>query len=133
MNDTKTILHKLSTLDKEQSINFLQNIERVRMDDDEIILALLEESFEEQHERRRMITPSHTAKYLIANGVTVQKHGRWVTANDGTHFCSECGCDAQYAWDDIDRFFINSADDVPDRISDYCPNCGAKMSLEAEK
>jgi len=58
------------------------------------------------------------------------KHGRWNAANDGTHFCSECGCDASYTWDDIDRFFINSADDVPDRISNYCPNCGCKMDLE---
>lgn len=60
------------------------------------------------------------------------KHGQWNAANDGTHFCSECGCDASYTWDDIDRFFINSADDVPDRISNYCPNCGAKMDLEGE-
>ena len=55
------------------------------------------------------------------------RHGRWGTANDGTHFCSHCGCDAPYAWDDIDRNYINSADDVPDRISNYCPNCGADM------
>ena len=54
-------------------------------------------------------------------------HGRWETANDGTHFCSYCGCDAPYTWDDIDRSFINSADDVPDRPSNYCPGCGAKM------
>lgn len=116
MSDTITILRKMSTLDKEQSINFLQNIERLRMDDDEIILAMLEESFEEQHEMRRMITPSHTAKYLIANGVTVQKHGRWIvlgqrTYGSGrsyTHYCSECG---QHGFDDYKR----------------CPNCGAKM------
>lgn len=55
------------------------------------------------------------------------RHGRWEIANDGTHFCSHCGCDAPYAWDDIDRNYINSADDVPDRISNYCPNCGADM------
>ena len=55
------------------------------------------------------------------------KHGWWETANDGTHFCPHCGCDAPYTWDDIDRSFINSADDVPDRPSNYCPNCGAKM------
>jgi hypothetical protein len=58
-------------------------------------------------------------------------HGRWETANDGTHFCPRCGCDAPYTWDDIDRNFINSADDVPDRPSNYCPNCGAKMDGEA--
>ena len=54
-------------------------------------------------------------------------NGRWEIANDGTHFCPHCGCDAPYTWDDIDRNFINSADDVPDRPSNYCPNCGAKM------
>ena len=57
-------------------------------------------------------------------------HGRWETANDGTHFCSNCGWDATYTWDDIDRSFINSADDVPDRITNYCHNCGARMDLE---
>lgn len=59
-------------------------------------------------------------------------HGRWETANDGTHFCSHCGCDAPYTWDDIDRSFINSADDVPDRPSNYCPNCGANMMGDTE-
>lgn len=54
-------------------------------------------------------------------------HGLWETANDGTHFCSNCGCDATYTWDDIDRSFINSADDVPDRITNFCPHCGARM------
>lgn len=63
-----------------------------------------------------------------ADGCRVsRKHGRWETANDGTHFCSNCGCDAPYTWDDIDRCFTNSADDVPDRISDYCYKCGAEM------
>lgn len=55
------------------------------------------------------------------------KQGKWETANDGTHFCPHCGYDAPYAWDDINRYFINSADDVPDRQSNYCPNCGAYM------
>lgn len=57
-----------------------------------------------------------------------QKHGRWESANDGTHFCPHCGCDAPYTWDDIDRHFFNSADDVPDRPSNYCPNCGSCMN-----
>lgn len=59
-------------------------------------------------------------------------HGRWESANDGTHFCPHCGCDAPYTWDDIDRNFINSADDVPDRPSNYCPNCGADMRERKE-
>ena len=125
MNDTITILRKMSTLDKEQSINFLQNIERLRMDDDEIILAMLEESFEEQHEMRRMITPSHTAKYLIANGVTVQKHGRWEIILDewDCEFakCSACG----------GEFY--DLEDTIDTLMNYCPNCGAKMDGERKE
>lgn len=58
------------------------------------------------------------------------KYGSWKTANDGTHFCSHCGFDAPYAWDDVNSNYINSADDVPDRPSNYCLNCGAKMGLE---
>ena len=110
------------TLDKEQSIEFLRNIERVRMDDDEIILAMLEESFEEQHEMRRMITPSHTAKYLIANGVTVQKHGRWERRRIGqmdVWGCSLCLRREK----NISRFQPTT--------TNFCPNCGAKMDLEA--
>lgn len=57
-------------------------------------------------------------------------HGEWETVNDGTHLCTHCGCDAPYTWDDIDRNFIDSADDVPDRPSNYCPHCGAKMEAK---
>lgn len=73
------------------------------------------------------------ADYLISNGVTVQKYGHWEVANDGTHFCSNCGCDATYTWDDIERNYIYSADDVPDRITNYCPNCGAIMIYSSAK
>lgn len=64
-------------------------------------------------------TPTVDAKPVV--------HGRWKVANDGTHFCSLCGCDAPYTWDDIDRRFVNSADDVPNRPSNFCPNFGAQM------
>jgi DNA-directed RNA polymerase subunit RPC12/RpoP len=89
------------------------------MDDDEIILALLEESFEEQHEMRRMITPSHTAKYLISNGVTIRKHGRWEKASEmmPIYRCSVCK----------ERNLFKNGDNV---FSNYCPNCGAKMDEE---
>ena len=77
------------------------------------------------------IGPPGGARKLMEDAPTVDAvevvHARWETQTDGTHFCTHCGCDAPYKWDDIDRSFINSADDVPDRPSNYCPNCGAKM------
>lgn len=54
------------------------------------------------------------ADYLIANGVTVQKRGRWKQARyteAPLYLCSEC--------------------DKPEyKQHKYCPNCGAKMDLE---
>lgn len=51
------------------------------------------------------------ADHLIANGVTIQKHGRWL-GEPGYFKCSCCG---KYGGD---CGFETSA---------YCPNCGAKM------
>lgn len=48
---------------------------------------------------------------LIANGVTIQKHGRWVM-KDTAYACSECGTG------------------FPAPVS-YCFSCGAKMNEEA--
>ena len=79
-----------------------------------------------RHVKRRDDVEKICKSFINRDSVEVV-HGRWETANDGTHFCSHCGCDAPYTWDDIDRSFINSADDVPDRPSNYCHNCGAKM------
>lgn len=44
--------------------------------------------------------------HLIANGVTIQKHGRW----DRNGYCSECDFWTCYCGD-----------------YHYCPNCGADM------
>ena len=54
-------------------------------------------------------------------------HGKWIKANDGSHYCSICVANAGYTWDDIDRFYLYSADNVPDSPSNFCPNCGADM------
>ena len=48
------------------------------------------------------------ADHLIAHGVTVQKHGRWLL--DGR--CSEC------------------LENPLTTHKTYCPSCGAKMDLE---
>lgn len=47
--------------------------------------------------------------HLIANGVTVQKHGHWIAGADGSYMCSECGKVFRY------------------EIENYCPHCGAKL------
>lgn len=58
------------------------------------------------------------ADYLIANGVTVQKHGRWIKSGimEPGYDCSECG--QAYAWWNCSE-------------AHYCPNCGARMDGEA--
>lgn len=47
------------------------------------------------------------AERLLASGVVVPKHGRWVG-----YQCSVCGGSSEYG------------------SENYCPNCGAKMDLE---
>lgn len=58
------------------------------------------------------------ARYLIANGVIVQKHGQWVRRRFGSTdvFCSEC------------RTLQTNRDS--NYKSRHCPNCGAKMDGE---
>lgn len=59
------------------------------------------------------------ADHLIANGVTIQKRGRWLQEGNAVymwrHNCSLCG------------------DPVYNKIKpyNYCPSCGAKMNEEA--
>lgn len=71
------------------------------------------------------------AEELLLNAPTIDaepvRHGHWIEANDGTHYCSNCGHDAPFTWDDIDRNFMHSADEVPDFTANYCYCCGAKM------
>ena len=70
------------------------------------------------------------------------RHGRWIERLDGDgefvhHMCSECKADAffQYIieadWDEnIDGEWYNRGDEITgieEFLTDYCPNCGAKM------
>lgn len=54
------------------------------------------------------VSNEDVASHLIASGVTVQKHGRWLL--DGR--CSEC------------------LENPLTTHKTYCPSCGAKMDLE---
>lgn len=54
------------------------------------------------------------ADFLLQNGVSVIPidHGNWVYGEYDIPHCSECGAEV-----------------MPDKISNYCPNCGAKMDV----
>ena len=76
------------------------------------LIALLNKTFNEQYEKRRLLTEVHTAEALIANGVTIRERGEW---KDNT-FCSRCG----YFAEDGEGHIMMSFDD-------FCPRCGADM------
>lgn len=69
------------------------------------------------------------ANYLIAHGVTVQKHGYWVSltncANAGV-YCSVCH--KKVYKEDYAR--CNRKNKLR---SDYCPHCGSKMMPQPSK
>ncbi len=99
------------------------------MDVREKLIEILENSFEKQYEKRCLLTAPHTAEDLIANGVTVQECGYWVSlidcANAGV-YCSVCHKKVykeDYAW-------CNRKNKLR---SDYCPHCGAKMMPQPPK
>ena len=46
------------------------------------------------------------------------RHGRWMVQNDFWRKCSECGGTWHEQW-------------VMSKVLNYCPECGAKMDLEA--
>lgn len=69
------------------------------------------------------------ADYLIANGVTVQECGYWISLTDCANagvYCSICNKKVykeDYAW-------CNRKNKLR---SDYCPHCGAKMLPQPPK
>ena len=69
------------------------------------------------------------ADCLLANGVTVQEHGYWVSLTDCANagvYCSVCHKKVykeDYAW-------CNRKNKLR---SDYCPHCGAKMMPQPPK
>lgn len=62
------------------------------------------------------------ADHLIANGVTVQKHGRWIVLDE----CSNAGAYCSVCHKKVYKECYGNCK----MKSTYCPNCGAKMDLE---
>lgn len=88
-----------------------EQIEEMRKD--------LIEIFDEEYEKRRLITADFTAIKMTAKGYTKQSEGRWTPRHKDTKaFCTKCG-----ALRDIEtqEFWF------------FCPNCGAKMKGGAEE
>ena len=50
-------------------------------------------------------------------------HGVWVSEDNGSHFCSECGHTALWK---------NSGSMIKEYCSDICPYCGALMTCDTE-
>ena len=67
------------------------------------------------------------ADNMIANGVTTVRHGQWIyNIEGGEYVCSACGKNAL-------SFKIDTLYDVDlyeTCLTDYCPNCGARMDEE---
>ena len=77
----------------------------------------------------RSCNAKNIADHLIANGVTVQEGGYWVSLTDCANagvYCSVCHKKVykeDYAW-------CNRKNKLR---SDYCPHCGAKMVPQLPK
>lgn len=56
------------------------------------------------------------------------RRGIWIRQDNGTHFCSECGHDAEWRLVENDGTQIN----FEEYCSYYCPRCGAFMEMENE-
>lgn len=84
-----------------------QNNELVQMYRD------LSEIFDEEYEKRRLITSQNTAEKMTAKGYRKQSEGEWIDADPNGHLyrftCSLCG---------KTKLGIGTP---------YCPNCGAHM------
>ena len=87
---------------------------------------LCSKRFDDQYSDR---TIAIIADYLIANGVTVQECGYWISLTDCANagvYCSVCHKKVykeDYAW-------CNRKNKLR---SDYCPHCGAKMMPQPPK
>ena len=69
------------------------------------------------------------ADHLIANGVTVQEHGYWVSLTDCANAGVYCSvCHKKVYKEDYAR--CNRKNKLR---SDYCPHCGSKMMPQPSK
>ena len=72
---------------------------KVRLREDKVLLECIAEDY---------------ADHLVANGVTIEKHGKWLINPDGYYpYCSECGQEPKER-----------------EMTKFCSNCGTNMDLK---
>lgn len=69
------------------------------------------------------------ANYLIAHGVTVQKHGYWVSLTD----CANAGVYCSVCHKKVYKEDYAQCNRKNKLRSDYCPHCGSKMMPQPSK
>ena len=77
------------------------------------------EIFDEEYEKRRIITADFTAIKMTAKGYRKQSEGEWIWTENGEADC--------------EKYWVCSVCKEHDFVkTKYCPNCGAKMKGGAE-
>lgn len=85
------------------------------MNDREKLIELLDQAIEAEFPWEHN---GPVADHLIANGVVIQKQGKWHLNEDRKWACSECDGLAVVHPDEPDKW---------QALTTYCPNCGAKI------
>lgn len=80
------------------------------------------EIFDEEYEKRRLITPQNTANKMSEKGYRKQSEWEWIKEGD-FFVCSNCGS--------VKPFVVINNKTKYYRC-DYCIRCGAKMRKEDE-
>lgn len=88
------------------------------MSEEKQMIDDLIEIFDEEYNKRNLITPQFTADKLIAKGYCKQIEGEWIKVEQGVVACSLCK---------------EAEDAVFARNKRFCPNCGAKMKGERRR
>jgi rubrerythrin len=98
------------------------------------------EIFDEEYEKRRLITPQNTAEKMTAKGYRKQIEGEWEwfeewnpSTPEHPRECDDCGwrCgECKTALADIVGGYWDNPDEKPNL--NFCPKCGAKMKVGAE-